>query len=321
MAQVDVGQQRPLYRGREAEIHPDSGYGRIIDRAAFGGLNSITTIQLPKKIKIIEKYTFYGCDKLETVILPEQMKSFDNSSLMGCPALKNIKISKKNKQFQVKGSCLIRKKDKALVIAAAKGKKFTIPNGSKTITSYAFRNAKSSAIHIPASVKKIEGMAFRGAYENELVNIRDVTVSKKNPAFARDGQCIYKKSDKSLAVAMPNKKRELRISERVKKLTPDISVLIGNTGEKDLSKVVYPSGLKHVTVPGFSILRARNVFFTGSTPPKVIEPDDDGPAAIPIFCHVYVPKAYEKAYKKWYKGYGYSSSVDGWHTYDPAAGI
>ena len=187
----------------------------VIDRSAFSGLDSVTELRLPKNVKEIQRYTFFGCGKLKTIVLPEQLESFENSSLWGCPSLKKIKISKKNQAFQVKGNCLIRKKDKALILAVTGGKKFTIPGGVKKITAYAFGGTKSPAIHIPASVSKIEKAAFNRDPWKMNSNIKDVTVSKKSKAYARDGQCIYKKSDKSLTIAISNKKGEVRISERV----------------------------------------------------------------------------------------------------------
>lgn len=295
---------------------------KVIDQAAFSGLNSVITIKLPKKIKRIERYTFYGCDKLKTVVLPEQMESFQNSSLWDCPSLKNIKLSKKNKTFQIQGNCLVRKKDNALVFAAATGKDFAIPDGIKKITSYAFGSGKSPAIHIPASVSEIEKGAFHRDAWRENINIKDVTVSEKSPVFARDGQCIYKISDKSLVVAVPDAKGELRISELVEKLTPDLSLVNCDTAEVDyLEKVVYPSSLKHVTVPGFGVIHARNVYFTGSVPPKVVDPNHEYYGELPIFCHVYVPEVAEDAYKAWYKENECYSNVDGWHTYNPETGF
>lgn len=289
----------------------------IIDRATLCGMDSVTTIELPNKIKKIEDYTFYGCDKLKTVVLPEQMESFENSSLWGCPALKNIKLAKQNKKFQVKGNCLIFKKNKSLILAATGGKAFKIPNGIKKITSYAFGSAKSSAIHIPASVSKMAKGAFNKDPWRENINIKDVTVSKNNSVYARDGQCIYKKSDKSLAVAIPDKKGKLQISERIKKLTPDISVVNCDTTEASLKKVVYPRGLKHVTAPGFDAIEAQKVYFTGSVPPKVVKPKSFDEDTLPVCCHVYVPKAYENVYKAWYKKNKCFIFLDGWHTYNP----
>ena len=289
----------------------------VIDQAAFCGLNSVTTITLPKKVKRIERFTFYGCDKLKTIVLPEQLESFQNSSLYGCPSLKNIQLSPNNKIFRVKKNCLIQKQNKALVFAAATGKKFAIPNGIKIIEPYAFGSTKPKTIHIPSSVSKIKGEAFHASFFKQNAYIRNITISKNHPVFARDGQCIYKKSDKSLVVAIPNKKGELRISERVEKLTPNISLVNCDTTEASLKKVIYPSRLKRVKASGLNTFDARNVYFTGRTPPKMVKTKSVGRRALPICCHVYVPQAYEDSYKVWYKKYGHYSSLDGWHTYHP----
>ena len=201
-----------------------------------------------------------------------------------------------------------------MLFAAAEGKEFIIPDGVEKIASYAFCSAASSVIHIPDSVTKIEKMAFNMYYMTENIHIKDVTVSENNPELVRDGQCIYKKSDKSLAVAISDNKRELRISERVKKLPLDISVIVVVTELGGyLEKVVYPSGLKRVTAPGVRELDARNIYFTGSVPPKIVSRYGK---RLPIG-HIYVPKAYADVYKAWYKQNNYYDMVDGWHTYNP----
>lgn len=294
----------------------------VIEDSSFSGLDSVTTIKLPQKVKKIGKYTFYGCDKLKTIVLPDRLEKFENSSLMDCPSLKNIKLSKKNKVFQIKGGCLIRKKDKALVYAAPIGKNMTIPDGTKKILSYAFNNSMSPEVKIPASVTQIERAAFEGLYAHNMY-IKNVTVSDANPVYARDGQCIYVKQDRSLAIVIPDKKGELRISELVEKLTPEISLVNCNTDELGLEayleKVVYPSRLKYVTAPAFNRINANNVYFTGSTPPEVTVPESVDESVLPTCCQVYVPAAYEEAYRSWYKTYGYDIDMylDGWHTFIP----
>ncbi len=288
---------------------------KVIDRAAFSGLNAVTTIKLPKKIKKIESYAFYGCDKLKTIVLPEQMKSFENSSLWGCPSLKEIKLSKKNKTFEVRGNGLIHKKSMALVMAATAGKEYTIPDGIIKIAPYAFGSAMSPAIHIPASVSILEKGAFNKNPWEKNINIRDVMVSEHNPVFSKDGQCIYNKTDKSLAVAIANEQEVVRISEQVEKLTPDISLV--NCDSETLEKLIYPSSLKHVTAPAFDLIRARNIYFTGSVPPEVTIPESFEEDALPVCCHVYVPEASADAYKAWYEGHKCYIYLDGWHTYNP----
>ena len=294
----------------------------VIENSSFSGLNSLKTIKLPKKIKEIGRYVFYGCDSLKTVVLPDNLKKIDNSAFWDCPSLQNFKISKKNKKFEVRGNCLIRKKNRDLVFAVTAGREFKVPDGVKRITSYAFGSSMSPAIHIPASVIKMEKAAFSMDPWGDNMNIKDVVVSENNLVFGRDGQCIYKKSDNSLAVAIADEKRELRISELVTKLTPDISLVNCDIFRNGfLEKVVYPSGLKYVTAPGFDVLRARNVYFTGSVPPEVSDPNEEGLEKLPNYCHVYVPEAYEEAYKEWYRKTVPYCEIHGWHTYNPETGI
>ncbi len=205
-----------------------------------------------------------------------------------------------------------------MLFAAAEGKEFIIPDGVEKIASYAFCSAASSVIHIPDSVTKIEKMAFNMYYMTENIHIKDVTVSENNPELVRDGQCIYKKSDKSLAVAILHENGELRISEQIERLIPDISVV---NGGMSLEKLVYPSCLKHVTAPAFDALRARNVYFTGSVPPEVSIPKSFEEDALPVDCQVYVPETSADAYKVWYDEYKCYVYVDGWHTYHPEMGF
>lgn len=294
-----------------------------IEASSFSGLDSVKTIKLPKKVKEIKEYTFYGCDSLKTIVLPEQLKEFDNLSLMDCPSLKNIKLSKKNQAFQVKNSCLIRKKDKALIYAAHTGKPMAIPEGVKTITLLSFNNAASPSVHIPASVTKIERMAFDVYSLVQNRELKDITVSKANPVYARDGQCIYNKKDKSLSVAIPNEKGELRLSDKIELLTPDYSMINCDTSEERLKKVVLPARLKKAIVPAFGkISSAKDVYFVGAVPPKVIRPNSmKHVARLPIFCNVYVPEALNDVYKAWYKENKCYSNVDGWHTYRPEDGV
>ena len=108
----------------------------------------------------------------------------------------------------------------------------------------------------------------------------------------------------------------------MEKLTGDISLVNCDTfSEKNLGKVVYPSSLKHVVVPGLTIINADNVYFTGSVPPEVTDPDNAEDGVLPVYCHIHVPAAYEDAYKAWYQKYEPYSNVDGWHTYHPETGI
>lgn len=285
----------------------------IIEPHTFGEFHRLETIKLPKNVAKIDKNTFYRCKKLKKVTLPEHLKELNPLAFSNCPNLKTLKLPSKNRVFQLKGRCLINRNDNALVFAAAGGKTIKIPDGVKTIRQNACQNVTATAVHIPASVIKLE--------ENALTskNIKDITVAANNTALRKDGQCIYRIKDKSLAAVLIDENRNLIISEHVEKITQEYSRVNYNVWSySDLNNVRFPKNLKFVKVPGFSLMPAKNVYFTGTTPPKVTEPKENkwmGYSKLPTGCNVYVPNNSVKAYKAWYKKQDALGLVK-WHTYD-----
>lgn len=298
------------------------GTVEVIQPATFSGMDDITDVTIPEKVTVIEQDTFLGCDRLATIQLPAGLKDLNISALTDCPKIKSIKFSSKNKVYKVKGRCLITKKEKALVYVMPGGEKLNIPDGVKHLKASAFRNCTARTVNIPASVTKIERAAFDGTKNrwNQNSKIKNVTVSKKNKVYAKDGQCIYNKKNNSLSVAIPNDKGELRISDKVKKLTMEYNMVNCDTYTNgNLKKVVLPKNLKSVLVPAFARLAdADKVYFTGSKPPKIKKNEDSIHwAELPVFTNIYVPKNSEKAYKELYKEYKCYRDVKSWNTFNP----
>lgn len=277
----------------------------VIQPGTFAGLDKVTAITIPKKVTEIKEETFFGCDSLETIKLPANLEVIDISALDQCKKLSNIKLSSKNKVYSVKNKCVITKKDKALFYVLSCDGTLKIPEGVKRIKEYALGNTSASKVNIPASVTKIEKGAFHCFAQYQAnKKIKNVTVSKKNKVYAKDGQCIYNKKDKSLSIAIADENKVLVVSDKVEKLTQDYSLV--NSTEWGLRKVVFPKTLKYAEAGAFGdIPTTKKVYFTGKKPPKMIIPEDYDKkyAIIGIFDHVYVPKESEKAYKKWFKKY------------------
>ncbi len=295
----------------------------IIQPGTFSGMDYIKEITIPSKVTVIDEEIFYGCDRLQTIQLPAGLKEMHITAFEGCKKLNSLKLSKKNPIYRIKNHCIIEKQSNALIYTLPCKGSLKIPNEIKEIRRYALGSCTSSTVNIPASVIKIEGDAFHKANRrpyNGNKKIKNVTVSKKNKTFAKDGQCIYRKKDKSLAVAIPDDNGKLVLSEKVEKLTDTYSMVNCDTWYKRLEKVVFSKNLKYVEVPAFSqISEAKKVYFMGKKPPKVVRPEGapEHEAALPIFVDVYVPKDAAKTYKKWYKKYDGYSYVDGFHTFDP----
>lgn len=279
---------------------PDSV--NTIQPLTFAGVDYITTIKIPKKVTVLEDKTFYSCDRLKTIHLPKGLKDLNGGAFDECKKLKDLKLSSKNKNYKIKSGCVISKKEQALIYALPQKVTLKIPNGTKILKMGALDNCTPSKVHIPASVTKIEQYAFSG----ESYRIKDVTISKKNKKYAKDGQCIYNKKDKSLCIAIPDDRGVLYISEKIKKLTDDYVVVNCNTWEKPLKKVVFPKSLKYVKVPAFSKLsEAEKVYFMWEDPFKVTIKGyaPEVWTTLPTYTKVYVPKNSYKLYKKWYKKY------------------
>ncbi|MGN0483837.1 MAG: leucine-rich repeat protein [Lachnospiraceae bacterium] len=285
---------------------PDSV--EVIQPATFGGMDKVTEITIPKKVTSVESDLFYGCDNLKTINLPAGVKKIDVSSMEACSKLKNMNIPLKNKYLQVKNQCILDKRKKALLYILGEKKKLAIPEGVKIIRKNACGNCKASVVSIPASVTKIEDNAFEkpDGYGNN--DIKNITVSKKNRVYARDGQCIYNKKDKSLSVAIPNKKRILYISEKVQYLKDMYSVVNFDSKKHKLKKVVYPKTLKGVEDTAFfDLSQTYSIYFMGTKPPKIkkIEGKVNDSSVLPsCLTHtIFVPKDAEKMYYNWYDKY------------------
>lgn len=285
--------------------------------SAFCGMAALKSIKIPKKVTALEEETFYACASLKTVSLPAGLKKLDPAAFQDCPALREMNLPAGNKTFQVKNNCVILKKRKVLVYAFSGGQAtFAIPEGVRRIGKYALNNCTAQKVEIPASVTEIEGEAFDRPMLGSNKFVKDVTVSADSKTYARDGQCIYNKTDQSLAVAIPDEKGVLYISEKVENLTNTHSVVNcdDNVGAE---KVVFPKSLKSVIVPSFSSFSSfRNVYFLGETPPRVAN-YIEGYGSLPTFSHVYVPADSESIYRTWYKENHCGVDKDHWHTFQP----
>lgn len=288
----------------------------VIEATSFYGLSALTSVVIPPKVEVLKEETFYGCRRLKTVTLPANLKKLDVAAFEACPKLKQMRLPSKNKTYKIQGNCVIAKKNQALIYALPGDPVFQIPEGIKSIKKYAFNNCVSQAVHIPASVVKIEGCAFERPYGQNRY-IKDVTVSADNQAYARDGQCIYNIAKKSLSVMMVEESQIARVSSKVEHLDNTYSMVNCDLNNGNMEIVVLPSALKTVRVPAFGkIGEAHNIYFLGETPPEVL---NKIPHLLSLPCYLkglYVPESSLDVYKAWYKQHKCYSYVKGeWKTF------
>ena len=282
-----------------------------IETCCFGGFDNVSSITLPSKLKEVEYNVFFGCNNLESVTLPEALEELRINAFNRCDKLNKIEISEQNTKYTAQKGCIMSKDKKTLYFVYSDKETFKIPSTVTKVESNAFYASNVKKVHISANVKELEAAALY-SYQ-----IEDVTVSKKNSCFKKDGQTIYRTSDKSLAVAIAPKGKTYTMSDKVKRITSNLSV-IGKGSKANqhegvrVKTIVLSKNLKYVEK---TLLLNSNVVdivkFQTKVPPKFKDKH-----AYPAHVKVYVPKNSTKAYKKSFKKYKQWQYVkDNWSEY------
>lgn len=246
------------------------------------------------------------------------MKELNPNAFADCYKINKMTISSANKNYKITNKCVVTKKDKKLIFCYGSGTIYKIPKGIRILGSHSFDTCTAKTVHIPASVKEIEAVAFSMGGDYSKRYVQNVTIDNKNKVYARDGQTIYCKKDNSLSVAIIKGKKSksvFRMSNKVEKLTntqnyvsPDKIIYGANT-------VYLSKNLKVVGYLGWGIAQnTNNLYYTSKELPK-IKKTMEGYAHLPVFCNLYVPKSALDDYKSLYEKYDELSCVDSWNTY------
>ena len=285
-----------------------------IDQTAFSGMIALTELEIPDQVKVLNAETFYGCSGLREVKLPENLSEISPYNCFAeCPKLDKFTISEKNEKFTVESGVLLTKDGKSLVLVPPKKKTVTIPDSVTTIKTRAFYDSYATTITLGKNVVDLEEACLSGE------KIENILIDDANPVYAIDGQCIYRKEDGLLAIAIA-KSAELIISDKVKKISAD-SILCGTLSEdRGVNLLDIPASVTWLGaewVFAINMGASAKVYFRGTTPPQLEEGGEEFNAKLPIFCKVYVPEESLKAYQDWYKDTGdfkYIEKKD-WHTF------
>lgn len=282
-----------------------------LDESAFSGMRKLTKVDIPDAVKTLEYECFYGCKKLREVKLPKRLSNIRWTCFEDCPRLVKVTLPKSNRNFTTYQGTLLSKDKKKLVWVFPGRKDLKISDTVNSIKTNAFINSQVAAVHLGKNIVNLEGRCLEGK------KLKDVTVDTGNSVFARDGQCIYRKSDGALAVGIARKKK-LVISDRIIRL-PENASLCGELLEDSscgLNVLDISASVKemHAFCPAVSV--SSRVYYRGKEPPKVIGIISSH-APIPIFCEVYVPKDVLEIYKKWYESFDVLDCIGkgDWHTF------
>lgn len=150
---------------------------------SFNECNNLESISLPGNLKTIGANAFGVCESLKEVTLPDSVDSIAEGAFSGCTSLAKInsKLAKEDGRTIVVNGILVAVAWAGLSsyevpdgvtrignsvfshfshMGSQKLKSVTLPNGLKSIGTYAFQEAPITSIVIPDSVESIESAAF-----------------------------------------------------------------------------------------------------------------------------------------------------------------
>lgn len=117
-----------------------------IQSEAFTGCHELTAISIPDSVKKISTYCFSHCSGLTKVVLPNGLKVIDKDVFKGCTSLKEIIIPDS-----------VTKIAEEAFYECSSLSKVVLPGKLKTIGKDAFYKCPITKVHIPGSVRSLNG--------------------------------------------------------------------------------------------------------------------------------------------------------------------
>ncbi|MCI9448307.1 MAG: leucine-rich repeat domain-containing protein [Lachnospiraceae bacterium] len=177
-----------------------------VQRGAFMGCSSLTSIVFPQGLKGIDRKAFVGCGSLESVSLPQSLEYISLaddyahmycSPFAGCDSLKELKVDAGNQVYVFEDGILYNKEKTELVLCIpGKAEKITVPGNVAHIGAGAFAGYSGlTEIVIPSGVETIGKGAFFGSRNLASVSVPESVTEIGYYAFEGiDNLTIYGKT-------------------------------------------------------------------------------------------------------------------------------
>lgn len=172
---------------------------------AFEGCGIINLV-LSDSVKRVGSMSFGRCGRLKTVYIGSGLETLDSFAFLESRQLEAFEVSPLNTAYSNIANNLYDKNGETLIMYAQgqTSARFDIPDGVKTIYSYAFVLASAlTEIAIPASVEQILPLAFMG-----IENLESVWAHADNPHFKDEDGVLYSKDLTRLVLYPANRQGE-----------------------------------------------------------------------------------------------------------------
>ena len=134
-----------------------------IGHAAFSNCSSLTSVTIPNSVTTIGNETFYLCNSLTSVTIPNSVTTIGKYAFTWCSSLTSIDVASGNLNYSSKDGVLFNKNKSTLIQYPIGNQRteYTVPNSVTTIGVKAFFDCMSlTNVTLPNSVTTIELYAF-----------------------------------------------------------------------------------------------------------------------------------------------------------------
>ena len=152
----------------------------VIENEAFCGCTSLVNINIPSSVTWILDGAFTDCSSMTRIEIPSSVQIIGSKVFLGCDNLAGIIVSPENDYYKDINGVLFNKQGNYLDCypSGLSGSEYYIPDGTITISGYAFAGCKNlMKIEIPSSVTTIKDRAFIGCQNLMSINIPESVTS------------------------------------------------------------------------------------------------------------------------------------------------
>lgn len=212
---------------------------------AFEDCVNLKSVIIPEGVTTIGYSAFYKCKNLSSIVVPDSVTKIDNEAFYACDSLTSFKFPSNLKLIGDQAFCSVPLTD------------IILPDGLETIRSRAFAGCDEvKSVVIPGSVKTIGDGAFSLCDKLAEITLADSEALLNIGYDAFDGTYWYKKQPEGfifLGANLVAYKGEIPESKLViPNGTKTIASLIGSPSIGNVTEIVLPDGLKHISIGAFA---------------------------------------------------------------------
>ena len=240
----------------------------------FNDTSNVTELTIEEGVKTLMGGSLTKFTKLKVINLPSTLNSINSFNIFrGMFDLESININEGNTKYDSDGVNIYDNATQALIFSASKEKSFTVRQGTKIISAYAFyNNTNLESITLNNDLEQIEHQAFNNTKIKELnipasviylnpsfiqgSDITTVTIDSQNPNYTSDDSFIYNKNKTTLVLYLKNETSVVipdgieRISIYAFHVKTNLqNIVIPSTVKEIATSFNYCNGLTSITIP------------------------------------------------------------------------